>query len=483
MDTGITLIGLGPGDPDLLTVQAKRLLEESGEVYFRTDHHPVVESLRGKITVKSFDYLYQTADKFEEVYSQIIAQILTLGRTGPVVYAVPGHPFVAETTCPEIFRLANVEGIPVRVIEGISFIEPVCSALGIDPFPKMVLVDALEVAAAHHPGYPPNYPALFTQVYSRQVAAELKMTLNAVYPDQHPVYLVHAAGTPQVKIEEIKLYQIDRSQSIDITTALYIPPLQESSSFEAFQEIIAHLRAPDGCPWDREQTHLSLRKHLLEETYEALQALDMEDPSKIAEELGDLLLQIVLHAQIGYEEGDFSMAEIIQGIYEKIIRRHPHVFGDVSVNGVGNVLSNWEKLKAAEREENGEAHRSLLDGVPTILPALSQAQEIQDRAARVGFDWKDISGVMDKIREELLEMEAATNDLEYEDELGDLFFAVVNLARWQKVDAESALRGAIQKFRSRFGFIEAYAKQNQITVADIGFDKLNELWDKAKSLE
>ncbi len=481
MKSEIILLGLGPGSPDLLTVQARDILNSAEEIYTRTERHPVVQALQTTKQIHSFDSLYESAERFEEVYDQIIETILKLAREGKdVIYAVPGHPFVAETTCPEIFRRATLEGIPVKVVEGVSFIEPVCTALGLDPFPKLVLADAIEVGQKHHPDYPPDMPVLFTQIYSRAVAAELKMTLNAVYPDLHPVRLVHAAGTPEVMVEELHLFEIDRSERIDITTALYVPPMENGSSFEAFQEIIAHLRAPDGCPWDREQTYSSLRKHLLEETYETLSAMDQEDPEKMAEEFGDLLLQIVLNAQIGTENGDFSMVDILRRIYDKIIRRHPHVFGDVKVDGVDNVLSNWEKLKAEERAGNGSEKNSLLDGVPLNFPALSQSQEIQDRAARVGFDWKDEAGVLDKIREELVELSETITPEEYEDELGDLFFAMVNLARWRKIDAESALRGANQKFRSRFGYIEESARKAGKSVSDLSFEEMNDLWENAK---
>jgi tetrapyrrole methylase family protein/MazG family protein len=251
---------------------------------------------------------------------------------------------------------------------------------------------------------------------------------------------------------------------------------------EDFEEIIAHLRAPYGCPWDREQTHLSLRKHLLEEAYEAIEALDAQDVHGMVEEFGDLLLQIVLHAEIATESGEFRMADVIQGIYDKIIRRHPHVFGDVQVEGVGGVLVNWEKLKAAERESNGEENgkKSLLDGVPTIFPALAQAHEIQDRAARVGFDWMDVQGVIEKVKEEIEEVEAASDMDSKTAEIGDLLFALVNLARWEKVDAEAALRAANARFRRRFGFIEAEARQRGITVNELSVDEMNHLWDEAK---
>ena len=252
---------------------------------------------------------------------------------------------MAEATCPVIAQQARAAGLPIKIVNGLSFVEPVFAALGLDPYPRLTLMDAMELSQAHIPAFPPDMPVLIAQIYSRMVAAEVKMTLNAIYPDEHPVRLVHAAGTKDECVEDLPLYEIDRSDKIGLLTVLYVPALGEGTSFEAFQEIIAHLRAPDGCPWDMEQTHSSLRAHLLEEAYEVLAALDSEDPQKMNEEFGDLLLQIVLNAQIASEAGEFSMTDVLKGIYDKIIRRHPHVFGDIKLDGVGGVLKNWEKLE------------------------------------------------------------------------------------------------------------------------------------------
>jgi tetrapyrrole methylase family protein/MazG family protein len=270
--------------------------------------------------VQSFDHFYEDGESFEQVYGRIVERVLDLGRRPEgVVYAVPGHPFVAEATSPEIVRRAREMEIPVRILEGLSFLEPTFTALGIDPFPNTILVDALDLAAAHHPLFPPSSPAIVAQLHSPLVASQVKLTLMAVYPDEHPVKLVHGAGTQQVQVEGLPLYAIDHSASIGMLTSLYVPPLRSDTSFESFQEIIAHLRAPEGCPWDREQTHQTLRQHLLEETYEVLTALDADDPDAMREEFGDLLLQIVLHAQIASEYGEYTMADVIQGIHQKTL--------------------------------------------------------------------------------------------------------------------------------------------------------------------
>jgi tetrapyrrole methylase family protein/MazG family protein len=371
----------------------------------------------------------------------------------------------------------------VRVVAGLSFVEPALAALGADALPQLQLADALDLAARHHPPLSPDAPALVAQLYSARLASDVKLTLMNQYPDDHPVVLVHAAGTPDAQLERLALFEIDRSLHIAHLTALYLPPLAEASAFESFQETIAHLRAPEGCPWDREQTHQTLRTNLLEESYEVLAALDADDPEALREELGDLLLQIVLHAQIAQEYGEFSMADVIAGIQSKLIRRHPHVFGTVKVGGATEVLANWEKLKAEERELNGEhkPDKGALGSVPPGLPALTLADTYQRRAARVGFDWPEISGVKAKVQEELVELEATADPVEREEELGDLLFAVVNLARWLEVDPEAALRQANAKFAERFAAVEGLAKSQGRAMTDMSLAELDELWESVKS--
>ena len=487
MASKIILLGLGPGDPNLLTQEAVQILEGIPEIYLRTLHHPTVAGFPASLQIHSFDELYDQYPSYDDIYAHIIEQIVELGkRPQGVVYAVPGHPFVAEATCPEIARRARAQGLDVQVIEGLSFIEATFTTLGIDPLPQLVILDALELATAHVPPFPPDAPALIAQIHSRAVANEVKLTLMETYPDEHPVRLVHGAGTPQELVEELPLYAIDQSRSIGLLTSLYLPPLEQGNSFEAFQEIIAHLRAPNGCPWDREQTHQTLCTNLLEETYEALEAIDADDTAQMREELGDLLLQITLHAQIANEYGEFNIAQVFKSVYDKIIRRHPHVFGDWQVSGVENVLQNWEKLKAAERSEehneNGGPEKGLLDGVALVLPALSQAEEIQRRAARVGFDWPDTRGVVEKIHEECHELLNAEDLASRSNELGDLLFAVVNLARHYEIDAESALRETNTRFRTRFAHIEQSARAQGKTINDLSLDEMESFWQEAKKL-
>ena len=476
MKQGITIVGLGPGDPNQLTLEAQRILQGAGEVYLRTRHHPTVASLPTGPSLHFFDHLYEEKETFVEVYDEIARRILALGRRPEgVVYAVPGHPLVGEASVQRILALAKQRKIGVRVVEGLSFIESVLTCLGLDALAGLQIVDATELAALHHPCLNPDLPALIAQLYDQPLASDVKLTLMNLYPDEHPVTLVRGASTNQAQTLVIPLHRLDRQPGIDHLTSLYVPSLPQPSSLETFQDTIARLRAPGGCPWDREQTHRSLRPHLLEESYEALAALDADDTDALREELGDLLLQIVLQAQIAVEAGEFSLAQVIEGVDAKIKHRHPHVFGDVEVADVAEVLHNWEEIK---REEKGK--RSLLGGVSRALPALARAQAIQKRVARVGFDWPDAEGVVAKIAEEVAELREAKGSEEQEEELGDLLFAVVNLARWLNVDAESALRGACERFIRRFSGMEDLCRERGLNMSELSLAEQDELWEKVK---
>ena len=398
-----------------------------------------------------------------------------------MVYAVPGDPLVGEATTTGLLTAARAEGIALHIVSGVSFVEPLLAQLGVDALDGLQLLDGLQVAAMHHPPLNPAFPALLAQLYSTAVASNVKLTLMNQYPDDFSLQLVHAAGTPEVVVETLPLYALDRSTQIGPLTALYLPALGEHSSFETAQEIVAHLRAPEGCPWDREQTHESLRRFLIEEAWEVLEAIEEGDAASLAEELGDLLLQIVLHTQIASEDGRFRMSDVLQHVNEKMIRRHPHVWGDVEVNNdPEQVLRNWEELKREEKVAVGKGDEFLLDSLPRGMPALLEALRIQERAAKVNFDWTHQQQVLDKLREELDELLAAQTDAEREEELGDLLFTVVNLARWLKLEPEGALRGANVKFRRRFRYIEERAREAGRPLAAHSLAQLDAMWNAAR---
>jgi len=251
---------------------------------------------------------------------------------------------------------------------------------------------------------------------------------------------------------------------------------QDRESFDTFLGIVARLRGSDGCPWDKEQTHFSIGKYLLQECHEALEAIDSGDPTSLADELGDVLLQVGLHAQIGQDEGRFTIKDILRSINDKLIRRHPHVFGDVVISKPEEVEANWQRLKAAERGGTGSA----LNGIPKSLPSLAASQEIQGRAARLGFDWPDMTGVLDKVREEIGEFEEARSRKEIEHELGDILAAIVNIGRKLDVDTEGALRKANERFRQRFTYMEQAAAGRGESLGDLPLDQQEALWQEAK---
>lgn len=499
MPAGITIVGLGPGEADLWTQAARKILTSAQEVWLRTARHPGIETLRegGTARIHSFDAWYEEATDFASLYQRIADHIVGLGaRPEGVIYAVPGSPNVGEATVPLIRSQAAQAGLPVIIVPGLSFIEPVMTALGIDALDGLQIADADRLAVLHHPLLNPDQPVLVAQLYNRRQAAQVKLTLMNAYPDDHPLSLVRAAGTDKEQLITCRLFELDRQPAIDHLTTLYLPPRPRASGLPAFQETVAHLRAPDGCPWDREQTHQSLRPFLLEECHEVLAALDEDDADELCEELGDLLLQIVLHAQIAAETGEFHMADVIGTVDAKIRRRHPHVFGNVVVSGVEDVLTNWETIKRAERKVNSHsphglenvaqaaepAHESILDGVPLTLPALARAQAISNKAARVGFEWPDLDGVLEKLVEEAREIAQAVTIEEREAEIGDLLFVAVNLARWLGVDAESALRATNERFIRRFRILERLARERGQNLKELDINALNLLWEEAKQI-
>lgn len=476
---GIVIVGLGPAGANNLTREAWDWLSQVNEIWARTRYHPVISELHENLIIHSFDS--EEMNSSGDFGADIAKNLIRLCQEqGGVTYVVPGSPFIAEETVRQIMKGIEGTQIPVRVIDGMSFLEPVCSALGLDPHPKLVLTDSLYLASLEIPFFPASVPAMISNLRSGLEASDLKLTLMNNYPDEYPVKLVHNAGLPDELIEEIPLYLLDQSLHTGLMTTLYLPARENGRGFEDFQQIIARLRAVDGCPWDREQTHLSLRPYLLQESYEVLEALDEENSQHLVEELGDLLLQIVLHAQIAIEEQDFNMTDVLATVSEKIIRRHPHVFTELKVDSVEGVLYNWEQIKAEERKAKGEERKSMLDGIPTALPALTQADQIQQRAQRVGFDWKTIEPVFAKINEELQELKEAETQEEKQSEAGDVLFAVVNLLRWLEIDPEMALRGTNARFRKRFRYIETMAAKQGKHVEDFSFEELDAFWEEAK---
>ena len=511
----IIILGLGPGGWDLLTLEARDVLATAGEVYLRTSIHPTVPALREHLPdlrLESFDSYYERNASFADVYRDISERVLELAmRPQGVVYAVPGHPLIAETTVQLIRAAALERAIPLRIVAGLSFIEPICTTLGIDPVDNGTqLLDAALFAGTYNPqGDPPEVasfpgvaprsidplrPALFAQVYNQRLATAVKLALLNYYPAEHTVTLVSAAGTGDRQQEQeatlqVPLYKIDHpgtASKINHLSTLYVPALPVLSAtriLESFRYVIARLRAPGGCPWDREQTHASLRPYLLEETYEALAALDEGDMDAFAEELGDILLQIVLHAQLATEVDEFTLDDVIESIMSKIIYRHPHVFGDVQVADAEAVLRNWEALKKRERAGRPQKEQTIMGTIPITLPALAYAEKMGQRAAKVGFEWPAIEGSLAKVHEEIEEIREAPTAEERANEWGDLLFALVQVGRKLGINSEEAVRAANTRFRRRFEHLEHEAAGRNVDLRSLSIDELLAMWERAKEQE
>jgi tetrapyrrole methylase family protein / MazG family protein len=501
----IVVVGLGPGRWDDLTLEARDLLLASDAVLCRTVRHPTVDALRARrpdLPIASFDSLYDEAASFDVLYPTIVAQLFerAAGQRSaqPLLYAVPGHPLFGEESVRRLRAEAPERGFTVRIIPGLSYLEPVCAALGLDPLQgDLQLADATLLAEtstrAVMGALLPTRPALVAQMYNRRLASRVKLALAEIYPEEWQVTLVGWAGLPEERIAHLPLYALDRDESADHLTTLYVPPLDPLDATrvpEGLRYVTARLRGPGGCPWDREQTHRSLRHYVLEEAYEVAEVLDEWDGSveiaeKLAEELGDLLLQVYLQAEIADEEELFTLGDVYAHITTKLIRRHPHVFGDVKVRDAAHVLRNWEAIKRAERAAKGELDEveSILRGVPRSAPALYQAYELGHKAAKAGFDWPDTADVVAKVAEEARELaEAASTGTpdEMEAELGDLLFVFARLADHLHLQPEDALHRANQRFRRRFEAMEARARAEDRQLSTLSLDEWLAWWAEAK---
>lgn len=449
----ITILGLGPGALDDLTVGALRTLQAARRIIWRTLRHPSIAELRPLLAPgcrdESCDDLYETHAEFAAVYAAIVERVIAAGQAGDVVYAVPGHPWVGEATTPLLLAAAEAAGVAVQVVGGLSFVEGAYAAVGVDLMDGSQVCDAMLLSSQHFPQVETALPLLVGQVYARWLASDLKLTLLAAYPLDHPVTVIRAAGAPGAAAHTLPLAELDRRDDFDHLTSLYVPPLGAYGSFSALAEIVAYLRAPEGCPWDREQTLASLRQDLLGEAAEVLEAIDAEESgavaeddnsANIAEELGDLYLSATMMAQIASEEGRFQLADVMRGVVTKLIRRHPHVFAGVEVAGVAGVLTNWDAIKAQEKAEKGITPHPL-DGVPPALPALEKARKLQSKAAKLGLLDQAATAQADPQLAALLsgEMDEAR--------LGALLWQIVALAHSHDLNAEDALRAYAVRFR------------------------------------
>ena len=482
----VTVVGLGPGDPAHVTLQTLEAIAAHGRRFLRTARHPSAALVGdaattdgGAADVTTFDDVYERADTFADVYAEITERLVVAATEhGRILYAVPGSPLVLERT---VRSLRADERVEVEVLPALSFLDVAYAALGIDPVEAGVtLIDGHEFATAAAGA---TGPLLVAHTHANWVLSDIKLAVEGARGDEE-VVILQRLGTPEQAVVRTTWAELDRTVEADHLTCLYIPHLGEPVGAELvrFHQLTRTLR--EQCPWDREQDHQTLVRYLLEETYElvdALRALDPDDPATdehVIEELGDLLYQIEFHATIAEQEGRFTMADVARGVHDKLVRRHPHVFGDVVAEDTTTVLRNWDAIKREEKQRT-----SVFDGVALSQPALMYADAVQRKAAKLGFDWPDVDGALPKIAEEAAELVEATrlgDPTHVDEELGDLLFAVVNVARHLRIEPEAALRGAVHKFRERFEGVEALARERGVDLHGSDLATLDALWDEVK---
>ncbi len=492
---GVTVVGLGPGDARFVTAHVLDAITAASVRFVRTTQHPSAHLVSDVGDATSFDDVYAAADTFDDVYGTIVDRLVAAAieqandpghEPGQVLYAVPGSPLVLERTV----RLLRADPrITCTVLPAISFLDLAYERLGLDPVEAgLRLIDGHEftTAAAGYGG-----PMLIAHTHANWVLSDIKLAVDTATGDE-PVVILQRLGTDTEHVVHTTWADLDRAVEADHLTCVYVPGLGSPVGAELvrFHELTRVLR--EQCPWDQEQTHQSLVKYLVEETYEvvdAIEGLDPDDPSTddhLVEELGDLLYQIEFHATIAEEEGRFTIADVAQRVHDKLVRRHPHVFAPdggatVEVADAADVVTNWDAIKRTEKTRS-----SVFEGVPTSQPSLSYAYAVQRKAAKVGFDWPDVHGAVPKVAEETAEvMEAAAGDDPAATlaEVGDLLFAVVNVARHLGVEPEAALRAATHKFRRRFEGVEALARDEGVDLLGATLTQLDALWDRVKAGE
>ena len=479
----INIIGLGPGSKESITLGTIDSLKTVDKVFLRTEKHPTVEYINKLgITYETFDGEYEVGESFDDVYNSIAKSLIEASKNySDIIYAVPGHPLVAEKSVDILIKLCRQNNIKFKILPAVSFVDALMESLLLDPVEGLKIIDAFDIK---NQVMDKRIGTIITQVYDKFIASEVKLNLMNYYKDDTEIFFVRAAGIEGLEeIRKIPLYELDRQHNIDHLTSVYIPKVSNNNyDFMDLLDIMDKLRGEDGCPWDKEQTHTSLKKYLIEESYEVIEAIDNKDVDMLIEELGDVLLQVVFHSQIGKEDGFFEIKDVIQSICDKMINRHPHVFSDLEINNSNEVLENWDKIKSME--QGNKTYTDRIRHIAKTLPALMRADKVQKKAAKVGFDWDNIEDAMKKITEEYKEIEdvyKSKNKVKILEEIGDLLFSVVNVARFLDIDPENALNYSIDKFINRFQYIEDEAISMGRNLDNMSLEEMDELWKEAKN--
>jgi tetrapyrrole methylase family protein/MazG family protein len=482
----VVVVGLGPGPIEWVTPAAASALRMPGaRIFVRTALHPAVEQVLAGIPYEPCDPLYEYASTLEAVHAAIAARLLEAASSGrDVVFAVPGDGTQGDAVVGHLVE----RGVEVRTVPGVGMGAAAAAAAGLPSPEGLQTVEATMLGGSgvnRGVELNPLWPAVVGGVYNRRVASDLKLALQPVYPATHVVAVVRHPGLADEQVTRLPLAELDRGRiDLDHLTHLALPAVPKSvptGSAHSLRAIVARLRAPEiGCPWDLEQTHRSLIPFVVEEAHEVVDAIEEGNSASLLEELGDLLLQIALHAEMADQEGDFDWNDVVRSLSAKLVRRHPHVFGEVRVDSAEEVVRNWDALKTAERA-NEPPRRSVLDGVPRSLPALKRAAELGRKAIKAGFDWPERAGAVAKVREELEELLGSTNLAERREEYGDLLWMLANLAVRDGVDPEEAVRLATRKFTVRFETMERIARERGWEgLGGRSIGELQELWQEAK---
>ncbi len=472
----IQIIGLGAGSEDDLTIRAQEALSERIPAFARTDRHPIVNELRKNIDIDSFDDYFEKYETFDEVYENIVNTLIEKSKQyGKINYCTAGSPYYGDIVTKKLISEYK-DQINTIIIDGMSFLDKCLKLSGYADYNNIKILDCLETDEF---SFDVNSFNIITQVYDLETASQLKVKLMEIYPEDANSLIIDVL---EENVKKIPLFMLDQEKNYGFSTYFCILPIEISKNrvynVDNLLRIVKLLRGPDGCPWDKKQTHHSIRQHVIEEAYEVVDAIDNDDVDNLVEELGDLLLQVVFHAELGSEEGYFNFSDVVTDVCKKMYFRHPHVFGDVKADDAEEALTSWENSKL--KEKNLTTYTDNLKNVPKALSTLSRSYKIQKRAAEVGFDWSDAWGAVLKIKEELLEFieEYNNHNIEnMEEEFGDLLFALVNFARFEKINPDIALNKTINKFIDRFEYIE---KNSTKDLKQMTLEEMDELWEESK---
>lgn len=472
----IQIIGLGAGSADDLTVKAYKALSEKIPTFARTDRHPIVNELRKNMDIESFDKYFEEYEDFDEVYENMTLKLIELSKKyGKINYCTAGSPYYGDIVTKKLTNEYKSQ-INTIIIDGMSFLDKCLKLSGFADYNNIKILDCLE---ADEFSFDVNSFNVITQVYDLEIASLLKIKLMEIYPEDVNTLIIDVL---EENVKKIPLFMLDQEKNYGFSTYFCILPIEISKNrvynVNNLLRIVKILRGPDGCPWDKKQTHHSIRQNVIEEAYEVVDAIDNDDVDNLVEELGDLLFQVIFHSELGSEEGYFNFNDVINKLCTKMYFRHPHVFGDVKADNAEEALASWENSK--QKEKNLATYTDNLKNVPKALSTLSRSYKIQKRAAEVGFDWPDSEGAIEKIKEELQEFieEYKNSNIEnMEEEFGDLLFALVNFARFEKINPDIALNKTINKFIDRFEYIE---KNSTKDLKQMTLKEMDELWEESK---